>query len=111
MVSGRISTKTGTPPRRTKQSAVETKVYDGMITSSPGWMPVRCDAISSALVQEVVSSTADASVFSFSHSLTFFVNSPSPLILRFVFAAFSRHSISGPAYGGTLKGIMIITSS
>ena len=36
IVSGRISTNFTLAPRNTKASAVDTKVYDGMITSSPG---------------------------------------------------------------------------
>ena len=35
-VSGRISAKTGRAPRRAKALAIETKVNDGMMTSSPG---------------------------------------------------------------------------
>ena len=41
-------------PWRTNASAVETKVYEGTITSSPGPTPVRIAAISSASVHEVV---------------------------------------------------------
>ena len=37
-VSGLMSTNTGTPPRSTTALAVETKVKDGMMTSSPGPM-------------------------------------------------------------------------
>ena len=44
-VSGRISTNTLTPPRNTKGLAVETKVYDGMMTSSPGWISARSAAM------------------------------------------------------------------
>ena len=55
-VSGRMSTNTGTPPRSTNAFAVETKVYDGMMTSSPGPMSASIAAISSAAVQECVSS-------------------------------------------------------
>ena len=36
IVSGRISTNTIFAPRSTKASAVDTKVYEGIITSSPG---------------------------------------------------------------------------
>ncbi|MND09431.1 hypothetical protein D3C83_327450 [compost metagenome] len=51
-MSARTSTNTGTPPRSTKALAVETKVNDGMMTSSPGAMPARIAAISSAAVPE-----------------------------------------------------------
>src|SRR3954463_10429970 len=37
-VSGLMSTNTGTPPRSTTAFAVETKVKDGITTSSPGPM-------------------------------------------------------------------------
>ena len=50
------------------------------MTSSPGAIFVRCDAISSALVQEVVRRQAAVPVRSSIQSLHFFVNSPSPLI-------------------------------
>ena len=61
-VSGRTSTNTGTAPRRTKALAVETKVNDGMMTSSPGPMSARIAAISSAAVHECVSSARRAPV-------------------------------------------------
>ena len=49
-VSGSISTNTGTAPRRTTALAVDTKVKDGMITSSPGFRSHRMAAISNAAV-------------------------------------------------------------
>ena len=55
-VSERISTKTGTPPRKTNALAVEEKVYDDMITSSPGCMSAKSADISSAALHECVSS-------------------------------------------------------
>ena len=55
-MSGRTSTNTGVAPRSTKALAVETKVNDGMITSSPGPTSVSSAAISSAAVHECVSS-------------------------------------------------------
>ena len=54
-VSGRISTNTGVAPRSTTALAVETKVKDGRITSSPGPRSHSSAANSSAAVQEVVS--------------------------------------------------------
>ena len=48
MVSGRISTNTILAPRNTNALAVDTKVYDGMITSSPGCMSANKAAISRA---------------------------------------------------------------
>ncbi len=59
-VSGRMSMKTGRAPRNTNAAAVETKVNDGTITSSPGWISSSSAAISSECVQEVVSSTLGA---------------------------------------------------
>ena len=53
--SPRLSTNTIVAPWRTNASALETNVYDGTITSSPGPTPVRMAAISSASVHEVVS--------------------------------------------------------
>ena len=51
-VSGRMSTNTGPAPRSTNALAVETKVNDGMITSSPGSRSSSSAAISSAAVHE-----------------------------------------------------------
>ncbi|MPM77495.1 hypothetical protein SDC9_124501 [bioreactor metagenome] len=66
MVSGRMSTKTIVAPLSTKASAVEEKVNEGMMTSSPGSMLAKIAAISNALVQEVVSKACLAPVFSVS---------------------------------------------
>ena len=55
-VSGRTSQNTGFAPRRTKALAVETKVNDGTITSSPGRTSSSSAAISSACVHDVVTS-------------------------------------------------------
>jgi hypothetical protein len=51
-VSSRMSTNTGRAPARTKALAVDTKVYDGMITSSPGSTSHKSAAISNPAVQE-----------------------------------------------------------
>ena len=77
-VSGRMSTNTGVAPRRTNALAVETKVNDGMITSSPGPTPARIAVISSAAVQEWVRSAFFAEVRFSSHAWHFLVNGPSP---------------------------------
>ena len=61
-MSGRMSTKTGTAPRSANALAVETKVNDGMITSSPGPTSASSAAISSAAVHECVSRAAAAPV-------------------------------------------------
>jgi hypothetical protein len=52
---GRMSTNTGTAPRKTKALAVETNVYDGMMTSSLAFTSASRAAISSPAVQECVS--------------------------------------------------------
>jgi hypothetical protein len=77
-VSGRTSTKTGIAPRSTNALAVDTKVNDGMMTSSPGPTSARIAAISSAAVQECVSRARRAPVKRASHSLQRRVNVPSP---------------------------------
>jgi hypothetical protein len=56
-VSGRMSTNTGFAPKRTKAFAVETKVKDGRITSSPGPRLQSIAAISRAAVHDGVRST------------------------------------------------------
>ncbi len=56
-VSGRMSTNTGMAPLSANAFAVETKVKDGMITSSPGFRSHRSAAISSAAVHDGVIST------------------------------------------------------
>jgi hypothetical protein len=67
-VSGRMSTNTGTPPRTATALAVETNVNEGMITSSPGPIPARMIAISSAAEQEGVISASAQPTRSRSHS-------------------------------------------
>ena len=67
-VSGLMSTNTGTPPRSTTALAVETKVKDGITTSSPGPMSRRSAGISSAAVHECVRSTAPALIRSLSQT-------------------------------------------
>ena len=56
-VSGLTSTKTGVAPASRKALAVEQKVNDGMITSSPCPMPSTRGIASSASVQDGVSMT------------------------------------------------------
>ncbi len=62
----------------TKALAVETKVNEGMITSSPACDAARIAAISSAAVQECVSSAFSAPVRRSSQAQQRFVNSPLP---------------------------------
>ena len=73
-----MSTNTGTAPRRAKALAVDTKVYDGMITSSPSPMSNSSAAISSAAVHEWVSRTFGAPSFDSISSWHRCVKRPSP---------------------------------
>jgi hypothetical protein len=77
-VSGRMSTNTGTAPRSTNAFAVDTKVNDGMITSSPRVRSASSAAISSAAVHECVSSALRAPIAFSSQALQRRVNGPSP---------------------------------
>ena len=83
IVFGSISTKTTVAPLNTNASAVETNVYDGIITSSPSLISHKRAAISVACVHDVVRSALAVFVFSSSHALHFLVNSPSPQIFLF----------------------------
>ncbi len=56
-----MSTNTGVAPLRAKAFAVDTNVNDGMMISSPGAASIRIAAISSAPVQECVSSARGTS--------------------------------------------------
>ena len=104
-VSGRMSTKTGVAPRSTNALAVETKVNDGMITSSPGPTPLRMAAISSAAVQEWVRSAFWLPIRASSQAQQRFENSPFPA--RWPFAwAWAMYDSSRPVMNGLLKGIM-----
>ena len=77
-VSERESTKTGTAPYSAKALAVDTKVYDGTITSSPGFKSHKRADISSAWVQEVVSRVRTVPVVERIFSSTRCVNLPLP---------------------------------
>ena len=79
-MSGRMSAKTGRAPRRTNAFAVETKVNDGMITSSPGAEVEEQGGHLEGVVQEVVSSTWRAPSSSSSRRRHFSVKTPSPEI-------------------------------
>ena len=79
--SGRLSAKTILAPWRTKASALETKVYEGTMTSSPGPTSARIAAISSASVQLVVSSTLRKPKRCSRKRWHFWVKAPLPEIL------------------------------
>ena len=85
-VSGRISTKTGLAAQRTTALAVETKVNEGMITSSPGAKSHSIAAISRAAVQEGVMSTLPIPNRSSISRQHFSVKKPSPLMFPSVTA-------------------------
>ena len=86
-VSGRMSTKTGTAPRSTAALAVDTKVNEGMMTSSPGARSNSSAAISIAAVQEWVRSAWRAPVSCSSQALQRLVKGPSPLRCRLPMAS------------------------
>ena len=103
-VSSRMSTNTGTAPRRTKAVAVDENVNDGMITSSPSPISASSAASSRAAVHDGVSSTRSAPVLSSSHSSQRRPNGPlpdscSPSI------AWAMYSNSRPAAYGRLNGM------
>src|SRR5580765_2978695 len=101
-VSSRTSTNTGTPPRSTKALAVETKVNEGMMTSSPGPMPARIAAISRAAVPECVRSALRQPTLRSSHAWHRLVNGPSPE--RCMFSCACRmYSSSRPVRYGLLN--------
>ena len=77
-MSGRMSTNTGTAPRSTKAFAVEGKVNEGRMTSSPGPTSARSAAISRAAVPEWVSNAREQPTRPSSHSWHRLVNVPSP---------------------------------
>mgnify|MGYP005833694811 CR=1 FL=1 len=80
-VSGRMSTNTGRAPSRTNALAVDTNVYDGMITSSPGSSSHSMGAISCAAVPEGTSSTRGTPNRSSISRQQAWVKCPSPAIL------------------------------
>ena len=78
-----LSANTRVAPRSAKAFAVETKVYEGRMTSSPGLILSRMADISSASVHEVVSKVLRMASLRSNMAWHFFVNSPSPEIFRF----------------------------
>ena len=77
-VSGRQSTNTVVAPRRQNALAVEQKVNEGTITSSPGPRSSSIADMSSAWVHDVVSKAAGALTIFVSSVLARSVNGPSP---------------------------------
>jgi hypothetical protein len=105
-VSSRTSTNTGTPPRSTNALAVETKVNEGMMISSPGSIPARIAAISSAPVPECVSRALAQPLARSSHAWQRLVNGPSPE--RCMFSCACRmYSSSRPVRNGLLNGTWV----
>src|SRR5690242_2160672 len=105
-VSSRTSTNTGTPPRSTNAFAVDTKVNEGMMTSSPGWISISIAAISSAAVQLWVRSALGQPTARSSQAWHRLVNGPSPERCWFRCASL-MYSSSRPVRKGRLKGIRI----
>ncbi len=105
-VSFLMSTKTGTAPLSIIALAVDTKVYEGKITSSPSFRSINSIAISRAWVPEVVNNAFFVSNFDSIKSLHHFVNFPSPDTLLAAYASFI-YSSSLPNKFCLLKGIML----
>ena len=105
-MSGRTSQNTGRAPRSTNAFAVDTNVNDGTITSSPGWMSSSSAAISSACVQEVVSSAARRAEHRCSSSWHRVVKVWSPAICPMVIVS-KMYSSSRPSRDERLKGIWV----
>jgi hypothetical protein len=105
-VCGSLSANTTLAPRRMNALAVDTKVNDGMMTSSPGPTPARIAAISNASVQEDVSS-GDSPKRSAKKRWHFFVKMPLPEILPDSTAS-RMYSSSRPVMNGLLKGSCFI---
>ena len=105
MVSGRISVKTSRAPRCTKASAVEQKVKEGSMTSSPGFIWQSRADISRADVQDVVRYTAGECSRSLRKAWHLFVKGPSPQIFLLSAASF-MYFVSVPTKGGLLKSII-----
>ena len=80
IVSGRMSTKTSVAPANTNELAVDEKVNEGRITSSPGSKSHKKAAISNAVDPLVVRSAFFVPNLSSIHLSHFFVNGPSPQI-------------------------------
>ena len=99
-----MSQKRSLAPWRAKAVAVDVKVNDGTITTSPGSMSSSMADISSASVHDVVSSTSTASCQSRRMSCARALNSP--LLAAWPDAmAFSMLAISWPTSPGRLKGM------
>ena len=105
MVSGLMSMNFRRARWPTKAVAVEEKVNDGRMTSSPGSRWQRAAASSSALVPLVVSRARLASKRCSIHSLHCLVKAPSPQILRLSIACWMFWN-SVPTNGGLLNEII-----
>src|SRR5258705_4432094 len=103
-VSGRMSAKPGRAPRSTKALTVETNVNDGTITSSPGLISSSSAAISSAWVQDVVSSALGVPIRRSRSAWHFFVNVWSPAICPISIAC-AMYCISRPINDERLNGM------
>jgi hypothetical protein len=103
-VSGRMSTKTGVPPRRTTAFAAETKVNDGITTSSPGPMSSSSADISSAAVAECTRTAFAQPVWASSHSQHRVVNSPPAESCPRPIAS-AMWACSAPTTSGRLNGM------
>jgi hypothetical protein len=103
-VSGRMSTKTGTAPRSANALAVDTKVKEGITTSSPASRSRSSAASSRASVQEVVRRTLAAPSTCSRQASACFVKVPLPEMWPASSAA-AMYSRSRPTKLGRLKGM------
>lgn len=109
-VSGRMSTNTGTPSRRSNAYAVYVIVSRGMIISSLGVIPKSSAAVSSAAEHDWVRSALAALVALINQALQRFVSTPSPAGTPEARAS-SRYVISCPVGNGQLNGTCVAGSS
>ena len=103
-VSGPQSANTGVNPRMAKALAVETKVNDGTMTSSPGRASSRSADISSAAVHEFVRSAVRAPVISSRRDSQPRVYGPFPDSLP-LWSACVTHPTASASIVGRLNGI------
>lgn len=94
-------------PLRINAFAVDTNVYEGIMTSSPGFIFNNKAEISNALVQEFVINVFLKPYRFSKNSSHFLVNIPSPDILPEATACFI-YFVSLPVKNGLLNGILNI---
>ena len=109
-VSSRISQKIGFAPLNKKAFTVDEKVKDGVITSSPGSKLINIEAISKAVVPDVVSSMLSISKRFLNCSYTSVVYFPSPDKMLLPFRQSTTLFISFSVIDGLLNLIILYPS-